>query len=172
MPLSLISPLDANTKLSRDAVIVDIRAEDEYAREHIKGAVNIPVDQITASRLAFTQNKPVIFHCRSGMRTTMHAEKLAQATTTPAFILEGGIDNWKKAQLPVEKDTSRPIELQRQVQIGAGSLALLGCILGFALSPWFHLLSGFVGAGLLVAGTTGFCGMARVLLLMPWNKRT
>ncbi|EPM2252573.1 YgaP-like transmembrane domain, partial [Escherichia coli] len=36
----------------------------------------------------------------------------------------------------------------------------------------FFLLSGFVGAGLLFAGISGFCGMARLLDKMPWNQRT
>ena len=48
---------------------------------------------------------------------------------------------------------------------------LLGVILGFAISPAFFGLSAFVGAGLMLAGVTGFCGMARVLALAPWNRR-
>jgi hypothetical protein len=46
-----------------------------------------------------------------------------------------------------------------------------GGLLGAAVSPAFYLLSAFVGAGLVFAGATGFCGMARVLELMPWNRR-
>jgi hypothetical protein len=49
---------------------------------------------------------------------------------------------------------------------------LIGVILGALVAPGFYALSAFVGAGLLVAGVTGFCGMARVLALMPWNRRT
>ena len=52
----------------------------------------------------------------------------------------------------------------------AGSLALAGAVLGFAIDPLFHLLSGFVGAGLIFAGVTGWCGMARLLMLAPWNR--
>jgi len=59
----------------------------------------------------------------------------------------------------------------RQVQIAAGLLAVLGVILGFLVSPLFFLLSGFIGAGLIFAGVTGFCGMARVLATAPWNQR-
>ncbi len=69
------------------------------------------------------------------------------------------------------KDASQPIEIMRQVQIGAGSLVALGAILGFAIHPGFHLLSAGVGAGLVSAGATGFCGMARLLALAPWNRR-
>ena len=68
------------------------------------------------------------------------------------------------------KDSKQPLELQRQVQIGAGSMILLGVILGTTISPGWYALSGFVGAGLIMAGVTGFCGLARMLLVMPWNK--
>ena len=49
---------------------------------------------------------------------------------------------------------------------------LVGVVLGYTLSSGFFLLSGFVGAGLILAGMTGFCGMARLLDIMPWNRRT
>ncbi|MHA6498105.1 YgaP family membrane protein, partial [Escherichia coli] len=44
-------------------------------------------------------------------------------------------------------------------------------ILGYTVNSGFFLLSGFVGAGLLFAGISGFCGMARLLDKMPWNQR-
>ncbi len=59
----------------------------------------------------------------------------------------------------------------RQVQIVAGSLVVLGAVLGATVAPAFYLLSAFVGAGLVFAGVTGFCGMARILDVMPWNRR-
>jgi DUF2892 family protein len=48
---------------------------------------------------------------------------------------------------------------------------LLGMLLGFLVSPEFYLLSAFIGAGLLFAGISGWCGMAKLLGLMPWNRR-
>jgi rhodanese-related sulfurtransferase len=86
-------------------------------------------------------------------------------------MLMGGLDGWKAAGLPTLVDRSAPIELQRQVQIAAGSLVVLGVALSVWVSPWFMLLSGFVGAGLIFAGVTGTCGMARFLSCMPWNRR-
>lgn len=87
-------------------------------------------------------------------------------------LLEGGIDGWKAAGLPVTEDKSQPLPLMRQVQIAAGGLTLLGVILGYTVHGGFFLISGFVGAGLMLAGMTGFCGMARLLEKMPWNTRT
>jgi hypothetical protein len=114
----------------------------------------------------------VIFHCRSGARTAANAQRLAAATDCQAYLLEGGIDAWKKAGLPVAIDRRQPIEIMRQVQITAGSLVVLGVVLGLLAAPAFLALSAFVGAGLVFAGVTGWCGMARLLALMPWNRRT
>ncbi len=59
--------------------------------------------------------------------------------------------------------------MMRQVQIVAG-VWYCGILLGAFLAPGFYVLSGFVGAGLMFAGITGFCGMAQLLALMPWNR--
>jgi rhodanese-related sulfurtransferase len=105
------------------------------------------------------------------MRTSANAEALAASANCQAYILEGGLDAWKRAGLPVAFDRSQPIEIIRQVQIAAGSLVLLGVLLGFLWRPEFYALSGFIGAGLLFAGISGWCGMAKLLELMPWNRR-
>jgi rhodanese-related sulfurtransferase len=147
---------------------VDIREADEHARENIPGARHLPLSKLDEADLALHAGRPVIFHCRSGARTQSQAPRLAgrAAGACEAFILEGGIDAWKKAGLPVATDRSQPLELQRQVQIGAGSLTLLGVLLGFYAIP------AVVGAWLVTAGVTGFCGMARLLMRAPWNKST
>lgn len=114
----------------------------------------------------------LIFHGRSGARTKSNAPRLAAAAQNcDVYILDGGLEAWKKAGLPVALDRSQPIDIMRQVQIVAGSLVLIGVVLGATVASGFYLLSGFVGAGLLFAGVSGFCGMARLLAMMPWNQR-
>lgn len=167
--LTTLSPADARAAIAAGACLVDIRGADEFAREHIPGAVHVPLDRLGELP---TDGGPVIFHCRSGMRTAANASQLAAQTGgCEAFLLEGGIDAWRKAGLPVEADRSQPIELIRQVQIAAGSLVLLGVLLGFLVAPAFFGIAGFVGAGLVMAGVTGWCGMAHLLAVMPWNRR-
>jgi rhodanese-related sulfurtransferase len=114
--------------------------------------------------------KAVIFHCRSGARTAANAHRLEAIADCPSYFLEGGLDAWKRAGLPVAVDTRQPLELMRQVQIAAGSLVLLGIALGVWVAPAFLALSAFVGAGLVFAGVSGWCGMAKLLALMPWNR--
>ena len=159
MTIGTISPREAQTLVAQGAKLIDIRDADEYLHEHIPEAHLAPLPALEQGSLpANLQNA---------------ATKLsAIAAPAQVWLLEGGIDGWKAAGLPVAKDSSQPLPLMRQVQITAGSLALLGVILGYAVNSGFFLLSGFVGAGLILAGVTGFCGMARLLDKMPWNRRT
>ncbi len=172
--LKPIQPHDAARLIRQGAVLVDIREADEHARERIAGARHHALSKIDAESPARPGDDVLIFHCRSGMRTKANAQKLvaAAADNCSVYVLEGGIDAWKKAGLPVALDRKQPIEIIRQVQIGAGSLVLIGVLLGAFVNPLFYALSGFVGAGLLFAGVTGFCGMANLLALMPWNRRS
>jgi rhodanese-related sulfurtransferase len=167
--LPTIDAKQAKLLIDQGAVLVDIREADEHARERVPGARNRPLSKLTA--LESGGAKIVIFHCRSGARTAANAPRLASATDCQASILEGGLNAWKRAGLPVTTDTRQPIEIMRQVQITAGSLVLLGVALGLWVSPAFFGLSAFVGAGLVFAGVSGWCGMAKMLAYMPWNRR-
>lgn len=171
MTIQTISPQSARQLLTQGAVLIDIRPADEYAREHIEGARHAPMEQLAVATYAAEGASALIFHCRSGNRTRLNAAALQACAPCDAYILEGGLDAWKAAGLPVRADATQPMELQRQVQIAAGSLALLGTLLGASVSPWFYVVPGFIGAGLMFAGLTGFCGLARVLMKMPWNRR-
>jgi rhodanese-related sulfurtransferase len=153
-------------------VLIDIREADEFARRHIKGAVSRPLSAFEQAHLKIEPAKDVIFTCRTGMRTNANAARLAQAVTGDSFLLDGGLDAWQAAGLPVEANRKAPMEIMRQVQIIAGGLVLLGVVLGFAVGPGFFGLSGVIGAGLLFAGLSGFCGMAKMLALAPWNRPT
>lgn len=169
MSLKTLTPAEVRTLADRGAVVVDIREPDEFAREHIPGARNEPLSRL-GGLAAMGKADIVVYHCKSGMRTKANADKLASASACEAYILEGGIEAWKAAKLPVAVDRKQPLEMMRQVQIAAGSLVVLGVLLGALVHPGFYALSAFVGAGLAFAGVSGFCGMARVLALMPWNR--
>jgi len=169
--LQTITPERAAALMREGAVLVDVREADEHARERIPGARHHALSRLDAEHPARPGDDILIFHCRSGARTQANAPRLAAPGECETYILEGGLDAWKKAGLPVAVDRRQPIELMRQVQIAAGSLVLAGVVLGWLVAPGFYLLSGFVGAGLTMAGITGFCGMAKLLAVMPWNRR-
>ncbi len=172
MTLPTITPAEAKRLIEDGALLVDIRERDEHRREHIPAAKHLPLSMLGEAELAAHAGRTVIFHCRSGVRTAGNAPQLARMVGEgcQAFIVEGGIEAWRAAGLPTRVDRKQPIELQRQVQIGAGSLALLGTALGLTVSPWFFAVPLFVGAGLTFAGLTGYCGMALLLRRAPWNR--
>ena len=151
--MNTITPAAAQDLLANGVTLVDIRSADEYAREHIAGAQRLDVAALQAEQ--FTA--PVIFHCRLGQRTRQQAARLRASVRADvaAYLL----------------DRSQPLELQRQVHIAAGSLIILGALLGATVSPWFYGLCALVGAGLVFAGVSGFCGMAVLLAKMPWNQK-
>ena len=148
--------------------VIDVREPMEYAGGHISGSLNVPLSRITQADLP---RGPLVLVCHSGNRSTQALSQLLRlGHSAPLADLEGGIPAWQQAGLPLRKLKNAPLPLMRQVQIAAGSLVLLGLILStFVAQPWI-LLSWFVGAGLVFAGVSGFCGMARLLAAMPWNR--
>jgi rhodanese-related sulfurtransferase len=104
------------------------------------------------------------------MRTRQNEGRFSGINTDEVFILEGGLNEWKKAGCVIAKNNKTPLPIMRQVQIAAGTLIVLGAILSYLVSSWFVLVSGFVGVGLIIAGLTGFCGMANLLMMLPYNK--
>lgn len=169
--LSPLSPTEVSRRLAENrAVLIDIREPDEFAREHVVGAIHTPLSSLEDSWPRIADGREVIFTCRTGNRTGVNCERLAAQVSGPAYVLDGGLEAWKAQGLKTRMDRSKPIELMRQVQMAAGGLILTGAALGLLVHPAFWGLSAFVGAGLFVAGATGFCGMARLLAVMPWNR--
>ena len=148
--------------------VIDVREPMEFAGGHIAGSLNVPL-----ARLADTQlpDGPLVLVCQSGNRSLQGCRRLLERQPSRLLLdLEGGIPAWQQAGLPLLRQANAPLPLMRQVQIAAGSLVLLGLILSHTVAPAWILLTWFVGAGLVFAGVSGFCGMARLLALMPWNK--
>ncbi len=158
----------ANRLDSRSVTVVDVREPMEYAAGHIAGSRNIPLARLSRCDLPAGA---LVLVCQSGNRSAKGVQTLLQRNHPhPITDLQGGIPSWQQAGLPVQRLAKAPLPLMRQVQIAAGSLVLLGLILSHVVAPAWILLSWFVGAGLVFAGISGFCGMARLLALMPWNR--
>jgi rhodanese-related sulfurtransferase len=173
--MTSLTPIDAKSLAARlksgEVALIDIREADEYAREHIADAVSLPLSRLEAGHVALDAGKDVVFHCRSGMRTSSNCDRLAARVEGAAFTLDGGLDSWKRAGLPVVADAKAPLEMNRQVQITVGALIVAGALLTIFVNRIFIVAPAIFGAGLLFAGATGWCGMAHMLALAPWNRR-
>lgn len=84
-------------------MFIDIRSFDEYTAEHIKQAINIPLERLSTDALPVNDTRPVVYYCRSGGRTANNAGTLqAHARGRNAFIIDGGIIAWKAAGFSTE----------------------------------------------------------------------
>ena len=140
----------------------------EYAGGHIAGSLNVPLARLADTPLP---EGPLVLVCQSGNRSLQGCRRLLDRQPGRLLLdLDGGIPAWQQAGLPLLRQANAPLPLMRQVQIAAGSLVLLGLILSNTVAPAWIALTWFVGAGLCFAGISGFCGMARLLAAMPWNR--
>src|SRR5919108_6394420 len=131
-----------------EALLIDVREAPEYAAEHIPEATLLPLSTFDPARVPQEAGKKVVLHCVMGMRSAQAGQKLLDAGFTSIYNFRGGVQAWKDAGYATAHGPRTPLSLQRQVQIVSGSLVLLGTVLGAVASPWFLLLSGMVGAGL------------------------
>jgi rhodanese-related sulfurtransferase len=155
------------------AVLVDVRPSEMFAAERIPGALSLPLPALGRSTLPDLGNRKLVFQCEVGMASEKAGRKLLhEGWPGDVYHVPGGLRAWKRAGLGVARSPGAGgISLQRQVQIVAGSLVVLGVVLGAAVSPWFFLLSAFIGAGLVFSGASGTCGMAAALARLPHNRR-
>lgn len=160
---------------SGEAVLVDVREPDEFAREHIPGAVLLPLSRFDPA-LARAKAKPgqrIVMQCKGGRRSAdacrLAAPLAAQGFSV--FSLAGGIEAWKKESLPVEFNAGvTGISVMRQVQLVIGLGVLAGSALAWFVDPLFLGIPVFFGAGLTFAGASGTCALATVMGWMPWNS--
>lgn len=152
------------------ATVIDVREPDEAARERIAGSRLNPLTRFNPAEVPPDNGKTVVLHCKAGRRSAEAAAQLMATGRAEVTHLKGGLDAWKAAGFPVEANLKAPIPIMRQVQLVVGITVLAGSFLAWLVSPWFLVLTGFFGAGLLIAGATGTCGLAAMLGLMPWNQ--
>lgn len=170
--LKTIDPSSLNTLLNQQAVtLIDVREPAEHAGERIPGSILMPLSKFDPTSVPFDADKLTVLYCRTGNRSAQAAQKLFAAGIDEVTHLEGGLSAWVQAGYPTQKNKNAPISLMRQVQIVAGSLVVIGTVLGAFVSPWFLLLSGFVGSGLVFAGITNTCALAMLLAKLPYNQR-
>jgi rhodanese-related sulfurtransferase len=174
--MTTVQPTELQTLLQSDTTVqlLDVRTPSEHAQIHVPGVHLIPLDRLDAIQLAasgrFSKDKPVYILCQSGGRAKQAAVKLEQSGFEKCCVVEGGTSAWAAAGLPVNRGSSRVISLERQVRIAVGVLVFSGVLLSQFVNPAFIWLSGFVGAGLIFAGATDWCGMGMLIARMPWNQ--
>lgn len=91
-----------------DAYVLDVRTAAEFGDRRIPGAVNIPVEspnELRESWMEVPMDRPVVVYCRTGRRSSIAAEFLAEKGYTEVYNVLGGINRWESRGLPVTGST-------------------------------------------------------------------
>lgn len=72
--------------------------------------------------------------------------------------------------MDIEKGSSSVLPLNQQVQLTIGVMIVAGLVLFQFVTPYGLILPLIAGLGLMNAGLTGWCGLAKIMALMPWNR--
>jgi rhodanese-related sulfurtransferase len=74
------------------AVLVDVREADEVAEaQGLPGTTHLPLSRLSELAAQITRDRPLIFYCRSGVRSFQAAEIAASWTEQPVYYLSGGL---------------------------------------------------------------------------------
>lgn len=102
-PYGRLTPQAARERISRGELqIVDVREPWEFARDHIPDSTLTPLGQIIARPREVIKTDNVVFVCEVGQRSAVAAELASAAGMQHVFNLEGGMQAWRNAGLPVE----------------------------------------------------------------------
>lgn len=158
----------------KNKIIIDVRESEEFKSEHIIGALNIPLSVIEscwAHVFDIFKEDRLIIMCRTGNRSQMacaHIKKY-QELSDNIEIYTGGLEEYKK-QGGFVTVGNNVISLMRQVQVTVWVLIIFFTLGTLFLHQSFLLLLLWIWGGLLFAGLTWKCGLAKVLSYLPFNK--
>ena len=167
------TPHQLNADLQNNAriTLIDVRTPVEHEEMHIDGSLLMPLDSLDAEAVkTAAAGGTCVIICHSGKRAQRAIEKLQAAGCENLSLLEGGVTAWQSAGFPLNRSEKKRLPLMRQVHLTIGLCVLTASILSLTVDPRFAYVAAFFGAGLTMAGATGWCGLALLISKMPWNK--
>ncbi len=97
---------DLLKQLQSDAppLVVDVRSQHEYDRDHVPGAVHIPFYSIGSGlkEMGYSKKDPVVLYCEHGPRTGIAGFSLYLSGYEKVYSLEGNMKGWRKSEFPIE----------------------------------------------------------------------
>lgn len=90
----------------QNAVVLDIRPEDDFSTGHITGALHYPADKLETEQEKLEKkykSKPLVIICQNGNDSAKLAGQLLKQSSKQVFALKGGISGWVDASLPLVK---------------------------------------------------------------------
>lgn len=101
-----VGPIEATSMINhQNAVVLDVRKDDEYSQGAIVNAIHIPLEEIDnqLKKIEKYKDKSIIVYCRTGSRSVSACSKLKKQGFDAVFNLGGGVMAWQKDNLPLVK---------------------------------------------------------------------
>ena len=88
-------------------ILVDVRNANEFTLGRIDNSLNIPLDRLAENidKLKKNPNKTLVVYCQKGFRSSQAVKILNKLGIESAVSIEGGLDAWKKDNLPIKMDS-------------------------------------------------------------------
>jgi rhodanese-related sulfurtransferase len=101
--ISTVEPQAAVSLINADAVIIDLRNPEAFARGHIVNAKNIPIDELDANqeKLSKMKSNSILAVCDAGVTSKRAVDTLRKSGMESVYGLKGGITAWTAANLPL-----------------------------------------------------------------------
>ena len=101
--ITKVEPQDAVRLINADAVVIDLRSAEAFARGHIVNAKNLPFEDLPANKEKISKyaKKSIVAVCDAGMTSAKVVESLRKTGVENVYGLKGGINAWTQANLPL-----------------------------------------------------------------------
>lgn len=99
---------EVKTKLDRGEkfVLVDVREESEFAKDHLPGAIHLGkgvIERDIEERVP-DPTTPLVLYCGGGFRSALAADNLQKMGYRDVLSMDGGVRGWREKGLPMTKD--------------------------------------------------------------------
>ncbi|WAC47606.1 rhodanese-like domain-containing protein [Asticcacaulis sp. SL142] len=103
-PIVNLTPLDVSEGLKKGEItLIDVREPSEFAAEHIKGAINIPLSRLKTETLPEAKGRTLVMQCLAGGRSAQGVISCRDLGLGVDHHMQGGLNDWKAAGLPTTR---------------------------------------------------------------------
>ena len=106
-----IAPEQAAELIAEGAQLIDVRRNYEFAAGRIHGARNIEINELAGEAESIAKDRPVLFYCRTGSRSSLAAAAFSQAGWD-AHNLEGGLEAWVESGTDIEPEGGEVVDIR------------------------------------------------------------
>ncbi len=100
-----VDEVKAKLDAGENFVLIDVREESEYAKDHLPGAVHLGkgiIERDIEKRVPDPKT-PIVLYCGGGFRSALSADNLQKMGYTDVLSMDGGVRVWREKGLPLEK---------------------------------------------------------------------